>query len=406
MKSRSWSKGFTRVWCTISLLGSAALAAQQPAAAPAAQSGKTPAIALMDGSEAAQWNWAKDKGWLIVVAKAGSAPAAGIDGQVQALAAAVQDAVANGNADPARIYLAGHAGTTPAVFYAVSRMPDAWTAAIAVGGSPQPAIDSGRIFASNFQSTPILWAGVSDADEALAGNLKKAGMNVDWRKATEVTPASASEWLLAHKREPVPAAVDCETSSPAFARCFWVQVTRFDVKEKNDVLPTTLLAPTMIATLDVGQFSYSRTDTGAGVLVSALPDKYDGPLKVGDRIVALDGKPIDNPGMLEEMLRAVEETRDAVIMIDRGGARQRVETRVVAPKRPNVVSARVQGKFDAEQKEITLITRAVGDVRVTIPQYWLPATFNWNGLPLDELKTGGCLALHVENELLKADKCD
>ncbi len=406
MRSRSWSNGFTRAWCTISLLGCGALAAQQPAAAPAAPSGKSPAVALLDASEAAQWNWAKDMGWQIILPKAGSASATGIDAQVQALAAGVQDAIANANADPAQIFLAGHAATTPAVFYAVSRMPDAWTAAIAVGGSPQPAIDSGRIFSGNFQNTPILWAGVSDADESLAGNLKKSGMNVEWRKATEMTSSAASQWLLAHKRDPIPSAVNCETSSPAFAKCFWIQVMRFDVNEKNDVLPTTLVPPTLVSMLDVGQFSYPRNDPGPGILVSALPEKYDGPLKAGDRIVELDGRPIENAALFEEMMRAVTETRDAVIMVQRAGARQRVDTRVIAPKKPNVVSARVEGKFDAEEKEITLISRAVAEVRVTIPQHWVPATFNWNGLPLDQLKTGGCLALHIENETLKAEKCD
>jgi predicted esterase len=375
------------------------LAARAQGAAPA---GKMPVLALFDAGDAPQWSWAKDLGWQFISAGAET----NVDARVQALAAAVQKAVADSNADPARIYLAGRASLTPAVFYAVSRMPDAWTAAIAIGGSPQPALDSNRVFAGNFQNTPILWAGVSADDEALAKWLKSAGLNVEWRQAKELTPAAASQWLLGHRRDAFPAAIDCETASPAFARCFWAQLTRFDVNERNDVLPTTLIAPPAAATLEAGPFNYPRDDAGPGVLVSALPDKYQGPLRPGDRIVELDGRPIENAARYEEIMRAITETRDAVIMAQRGADRQRIETRVVAPKRAAVVTARVQGKYDAEEKEITLITRAVAELRVTIPPAWVPGTLNWNGLSLEEIKTPGCLALHTENEALKTDKCD
>ena len=104
-------------------------------------------------------------------------------------------------------------------------------------------------------------------------------------------------------------------------------------------------------------------------------------------------------------MKSIADSRDAVVTVQRGTARQRVETRIVAPKRPSVVSARAQGKFDAEEREIAIVSRAVSEMRVTIPAHWVPATLNWNGLPLDELKEPGCLALHVQNEILKAEKC-
>jgi hypothetical protein len=398
MKSKSLSKGFALVWCAISLAACAGLNAQTQGAG-----GKPPVLALIDASDAQQWNWAKDLGWRIVPAP-GDANA-NADTRIQALAAAARSAAQEGGGAPAPVYLAGRTSSTPAVFYAVSRMPDAWTAAIAIGGSPQSALDTGRVFAINFRNTPILWAGVSAEDETLAGELKAAGANVEWRNAKELTAAAAGQWLGGKTRDEFPSSVDCETSSAAFARCFWMQPTKLDASERNDVLPTTLVAPMTSASLDLGAFRYQRDDPGPGVLVASLPDKYEGPLKAGDRIVQLDGKPIENARRYEETMKSIADSRDAVVMVQRGAARQRVETRVIAPKRPSVVSARVQGKFDAEEREISIVTRAVAELRVTIPAHWIPSMLNWNGLSLEDLKEPGCLTLHVENELLKAAKC-
>ena len=383
-------------WCIISLLACATISAQLPASPPAA---KTPALVLFDPADAPAWNWAKGLGWQVLAPPPGAD--AGADARVQALAAAVQDAIANGDVDPARVYLAGRGAAASAVFYAVSRMPDPWAAAVALGGSPQPAIDSGRIYAGNFQITPVLWAGVSAQDQALAGKLKTAGMNLEWRLASALNSADVSQWLSGRTRDAFPIAIDCETGSPAFARCFWTQTTQFDANERNDVLPTTLVAPSSGAVLDIGPFDYKRDDPGPGVLVSALPEKYDGPLKTGDRIVALDGKPVDNAAQYAEKMLAVSEARDAVVMVQRGADRKRIEARIIVPKRPVAVTARVQAKYLPEEKEIQIITRAVARLRVMIPSHWIPATLYWNGLSLEELNTPGCLALRMEKELLR-----
>ena len=127
------------------------------------QAAKTPAFALLDGADAAQWQtWAKGAGWQ-VIAPAGVAADAAIDVRVQALAAAVEDAIRGSGVDAAHVYLAGRGGAAGAVFYGVSRLPDVFAAAFALGGSPQDAIDSGRIFTANFTNTPILWAGPAKA---------------------------------------------------------------------------------------------------------------------------------------------------------------------------------------------------------------------------------------------------
>ena len=141
MISRSWPNGFARACVTTSLL------ARVLAAQPAVQ--RPPAIALVDGADAVQWQtWTHDLGWRVIAPEA--ATNASIDQRVLALAAQVEAAIKSGAVDPARVYIAGRGDAAAMVFYAISRVPDLWAAGAAVGGSPKPAIDTSRIFAANF----------------------------------------------------------------------------------------------------------------------------------------------------------------------------------------------------------------------------------------------------------------
>ncbi len=82
MKSRNWSRKSVLAYGIISLLVHGAAAAQAVAA-------KSPAIALVDGADAAQWQtWTKDLGWQVIVPPADAANA-NPDLRVQALASAV-----------------------------------------------------------------------------------------------------------------------------------------------------------------------------------------------------------------------------------------------------------------------------------------------------------------------------
>src|SRR5271166_6655871 len=140
-----------------------------------------PAVALIDAADAPQWQgWTNDRGWRVI------APAqaeTNIDFRVQALVAAVQEAVKSGSADPSRVYLAGRGGDAAAVFYTISRVPDLWAAAVALGGSPVPAIDSDRIFAVNFTNVPVLWVSSGPNDKTIAENLKSDKLNLEWMPA-------------------------------------------------------------------------------------------------------------------------------------------------------------------------------------------------------------------------------
>jgi hypothetical protein len=394
MRLKSWPSASVAACGIISLCG---ICLNVGAAAA-----QTPAIAVVDPGDAPQWQtWAKDIGWRVIA----PAPADGSDARVLALAAAVREAI-RGGADPARIYLAGRGGASAAVFYTISRIPDLWAAGIAVEGSPQPAIETGRIYAANFRNVPVLWTSQGAGDEALASKLKSDGLNLQWRTSSGLSPAAVFEWLGGHRRDPFPAEIDCETNSPQFARCYWIEMTKFDPAERNDAVASTRLERMQTASLDLGGFGYKADEPGPGILVSYLPEKYTGPLKLGDRIVAIDGRPIDTPRRYLEMMARYTESRPAVAAVERGKERLRVETFVLVPKPDASVTARVQGQFAAAEREIQVVSRTLKEMKVTIPPEWAQdSRLSWNGVPLEKIDAAGCLLLTVEKELLRAAKC-
>lgn len=391
MRSRKSRNAFALA-CAISAAVCASAAAQ-----PA------PAIALVDPADAPQWQtWTKDAGWRII-----SAPgdAKDIDSRVLALAEAVREAVRTG-ADPARIYLAGRGPAAAAVFYTISRIPDLWAAAIAIEGSPMAAVDTDRLFTANFTAVPVLWASKGAGDEALAGKLKTAGLNVEWRPAATLSPSIAFEWLGRHKRDAFPAEIDCETNSPQFASCYWIRMSKFDAAERNDVLPSTRLLGELHASLDLGSFGFDKNEPGPGVLVAYLPPKYQGQLKTGDRIVALEGKPIENAAAYLDLLSKYTESKPVVATIQRGKDRVRIDTAIVMPRREAVVTARVQGKFDAAERELQIISRTVKEMQVTVPPEWAQdSRLLWNGVALEKIEAPGCWLLTIDKELLHAARC-
>jgi len=398
MISKNWSRRSVLA-CATSILASGLGGAQ-----PAEPQKTAPVIALLNTADTAQWQaLTAGTGWHVIAAP--DDPDAHSDKRVQALALQVEQAVKAGTADPSRVYVAGRGEAAALVFYAIARMPDRWTAGIALGGSAKSAIDSNRIFAANFTNTPVLWAGTGASDEDFAVRLKDAGMNIEWRSANGLTNGAILGWLAAHVRAEFPLAVDCETNSPTFASCYWVQPTKFDAAERNDVLPMTLVPGDTGSALDLGGFGYRADDPGPGVGVAFVPEKYTGPLKVGDRLAALDGKPIENARQLMQIMEKADATRNAVVMVRRGKDRIRIETRIVVPRREAVLTARVKAEYLPGARQIVLISRSVTEMRVTIPPEWIPADLVWNGLTLENMKNAGCYALKLEKELLHAAPC-
>jgi len=393
---KDWRTESALACSIISLLACGIAVAQAPA--------KKAALAVIDANDAAHWQAvAKEAGWQIVVP--GGASSDPIDTRVLAVATAVRSAIQNGGVDPARVYLAGRGDSAAAVFYTISRLPDMFAAGIAIGGSPEAALSTGRIYTVNFSNSPVLWVSGNDGDEATAQKLKAAGMWMEWRSATGMKNADVFSWLAARTRDPFPLDVDCETDSPTFAGCFWLTPGKFDVNESNDVLPRTLVATATPAALDLGAFGYKPDDPGPGVLISHLPEKYSGPLKLGDRITALDGHPIADAHEFQTMMTRATEEAHAVVMIQRGKVRTRVETRILVPHHDFVPTARVQGKYDPVQKQILIISRTVTEMRVTVPEAWAGASLLWNGLALEKIDQAGCVLLTIDKELLHAGPC-
>jgi hypothetical protein len=395
MISKNWLRRSVLACATTNLLACGLAAAQTKA--------KTPAIALIDAADAPHWQaWAKNIGWKIVTAQAENSP----DARVLALDAAVETAVRDGGVDPERVYLAGRGPAAAAVFYTISRVPDRWAAAIAIEGSPQPAIDTDRIFAANFTNVPVLWISATAADQEFAGRLKGAGLNVEWMSAKGLADTAIFDWLAKHRRDEFPQEVDCETNSPTYARCYWIRITRFDASERNDVLGSTRLAPAVVPSLDLGGFGYKVDEPGPGVLITFLPEKYSGPLKMGDRIVALDGRPVADAKAYLQLIAKYTEEKPAVVTVQRGKDRNRVETRVLMPRRDSTVTARVQGQFVPADREIQIVSRTIKEMRVTVPPQWAQdAKLFWNGLALEKIDGPGCFVLTVEKELLHAASC-
>jgi hypothetical protein len=378
----------------------AAVAAAQPSPP------KAPAVALLDAADATEWRkWTGELGWQVVTPVATAAPDSTIDARLLELTKAVEAAIKSGAVDGSRVYLAGRGDAAATVWYAISRAPDLWAAGVALGGSPKPAVDTGRIFAANFTNVPVLW--VSDAPgEELARKLKAAGLNLEWRSAATAGTASAVfEWLGQHRRQPFPLSIDCETNSPTFGRCYWIQMMKFDAAERNDVLPSTRIPGGNGAALDLGGFSFKLDDAGPGVLVSSLPPKYSGQLKVGDRIVALDGREIANARQYLDLMEKVTEDKLAVATVQRGNQRIRIETRIAIPRRDPAVSARVEAQYLPEDREVQIVSRTVTEMRVTVAPEWVPAKLLWNGLTLENLKEPGCWVLTTQKELLNAARC-
>jgi len=394
---RSWPGKFALACVTISLLIAQTAAAQ---AAP----GLTPVLAVLDSGDLAQWQAGTQAlGWRLLAPSV--AAGADADARVQALEKQVTEAIRNGSADAARVYLGGRGDTSAAVFYAISRVPDLWAAAVALGGSPQAAIDSDRLYAANFTHVPVLWIGPGGNDQALAEQLQSAGIPLEWRSSADANIGAVLDWLGKHTREPYPAAIDCETNSPTFANCYWIRMMKFDAAERNDVLPSTRVAASPRASLDLGEFGFKPDSPGPGVLIGFLSQKYNGPLKMGDRIVELDGRAIPDARRYVELMSKISEERPAAVVIQHGKERIRLESRIVLPRRAPAATARVQAQYLAAEKQIQIVSRAVTAMRVTIPPQWVPSVLNWNGVNLEPIEAAGCRLLTIEREIEEAGAC-
>jgi hypothetical protein len=101
----------------------------------------------------------------------------------------------------------------------------------------------------------------------------------------------------------------------------------------------------------------------------------------------------------------IADEKPVAILVQRGKERLRLETKIVLPKREEVITARIQGRYLPDQKELLIISRAVTHARITIPQEWTPVSVSWNGLDVLKAESAGCWELSIEKDPPEASKC-
>jgi hypothetical protein len=374
----------------------------------AAEAPKSPLLVLLGGDSKVWQAACQERGWQLLEPRSTGADSAGksADQRVKALASEVGDAEKRLPVDPNRVYLAAQGGSVSTLFYVAARVPDLWAAAVAAGGSPRAAIDSNRLFAANTTNLPVLWLFSNKDEEPLGKKLQSAGFNLEWRELATAKPAEIFEWLGGHQRDPFPTTADCETGSPLFTHCYWVKVTRFDPAESNDVLDSTRVPPLGSgAVLGVGPFGYNPAEPGPGVLVASLPEKYAGPLKIHDRIVELGGKQLTNAAEFAQILYRTFEEKPVVAMVERGKEHLRLETKIEMAPRAEPVTARVRAQYLPDLQEVEVVSRAITQMKLTLPEAWLPVKINWNGTEVANATAAGCWLLDEQKELLTGKRC-
>jgi hypothetical protein len=395
-----WGRPSGRLW-SFAILALAALLAP-PAAAQTPKS----ALLVLLGGDTKTWQTAcQERGWQFLQPSTDS-PGNSPDQRVKALAAEVEEAEKRLPIDPNRVYLAAQGGSVSTLFYMAARMPDLWAAAVAAGGSPRAAIDSNRLFAANTTNLPVLWLFANKDEEPLGKKLQSAGFNLEWREPAAAKPAEIFEWLAAHQRDPFPTTADCETGSPLFTHCYWMEVTKFDPAERNDVLDSTRVQPLGSgARLAIGPFGYNPADPGPGVLVASLPEKYAGPLKLNDRILELGGKKLGDAAEYAQILYRTFDEKPVVVMVQRGKEHVRLETKIELAPSAEPVTARVRAQYLPELHEVEVVSRTITQMKLTLPDSWLPAKINWNGTEVANATAAGCWLLDEQKELLTAKRC-
>lgn len=340
---------------------------------------------------------AATRGWHIVM----PVSAASGDNGAKMLDAIVSDVRAKNKLTGAPFYLVGAGPLSPMVMYVICRAPHIFSAGLAIGGSAKPAVDTDRLFAANTSLTPIAWA-LTPEERAEQAPIYQKMVTRGFRLEILESPTilTAMNWLAKHTYTEYPLKIDCETGNPSLARCYWIQPTDFDPTLRNDALPSTRIAPEVTASLDFGGFGYSANKPGPGVVVEFLPENYKGPLKLGDRLVALSGKTIQDPKHYIEMMSEVREEKPVAVTIERMEGKEkdriRLVTRYVLRKREEVITTRIQAEYLADAKEIVIVTRTVAALRVTVPEAWAPATINWNGQQVATPHNAGCYQLSLK----------
>ena len=141
-------------------------------------------------------------------------------------------------------------------------------------------------------------------------------------------------------------------------------------------------------------------------MVASLPEKYSGPLKINDRIVELGGKELKDGAEFAQILYRTFDEKPVVAMVERGKEHLRLETKIEMTRRAEPVTARVRAQYLPELHEVEVVSRAIAQLKGTLPESWLPAKIDWNGTDVANATAAGCWLLDERKELLTAKRCE
>ena len=353
MTSKNWLSAFGPACATISLLlcGAAAASAQ------------TPAIALIEPADAPQWQtWAKETGWRVVTGAAAANP----DARVLALAAAVQRRHRQTVSIPRVSTSPDAAAAAAGVFYAISRMPDL------LGRGDRDR----RLSAAGHRHRPHLRRQLHQraravgqqrqpGDQALAAKLKSDGLNVEWRAAAGLSPAAFSSGSASTSASPSPPRSIAKPTSPAI-RALLLD-SGDEVRRRRAQRRPALHAPRWRARSPRSTSAASGTKPTSPAPACSSPSSprnINGPLKMGDRIVATrrpshrDAEAISrNDGEVHrgEARRGHRAARQ--------GARPRRDADRACRSAIVTVTARVQGQYLPADNEIQIVSRTITEMK-------------------------------------------
>jgi hypothetical protein len=121
--------------------------------------------------------------------------------------------------------------------------------------------------------------------------------------------------------------------------------------------------------------------------------------------VELSGKELKNGAELAQILYQTFEEKPVVVMVQRGKEHLRLETKIEIAPRAERVTARVRAQYLPDLKEVEVVSRAITQMKVTLPDSWLPAKINWNGTEVANATASGCWLLEEQKELLTGKRC-